>query len=67
MHFKHPMQLKDLASDHNNKSAALNIKLQVDLMIVLSVPQLSSGTVGLVRSHPVLTTRQLPHLRYAGS
>ena len=27
MHFKHPMQLKDLASDHNNKSAALNIKI----------------------------------------
>ena len=25
MHFKHPMQLKD--SDHNNKSAALNIKI----------------------------------------
>ena len=26
MHFRHPMQLKDLASDLNNKSAALKIK-----------------------------------------
>ena len=26
MHFRHPMQLKDVASDHNYKSAALKIK-----------------------------------------
>ena len=41
--------------------------MQVDLMRVLSVPQLSSGTFDLVRGHPLLTNRQLTYLRYAGS
>ena len=41
-----------------------NRHMQVDLMRVLSVPQLSSGTVDLVRDHPLLTNRQPT---YAGS
>ncbi|KAL3132269.1 hypothetical protein ABBQ32_008855 [Trebouxia sp. C0010 RCD-2024] len=39
---------------------------QVDLMRVLSVPQLATGTVDLVRGHPLLTDRKPIWLNYAG-
>ena len=41
--------------------------MQVDIMQVLSVPQPASGTVDLVRGHPLLTDRKPSVLRYAAA